>query len=268
MTSIEPLRITDSPLSRRNPTLKLVLLFIVSGAMLLVYDPFTPAVLYLAGVAAVLVWGRVPARTLAMLHLPFVGFGLGLLIVNALTRPGDALVDLPGLRVTAEGLSVGASLALRTLVIGILSIGFITSTDGVQLMTSLHQQARLSPRITYAVLAGYRMLQEMPQEWQIIRHAQAVRAPLRRNRRPSQGLRSPYWQAAFTLLVVSLRKGERMSQSLEARGLGLTPRTVWRPVLVRRLDWIMTVAVLIVLGSAFAVSASFGFLAGPDALFG
>lgn len=266
MSAIEPLRIAGSPLSRRNPTIKLALLFSVSLAMLLVYDPFTPAVLYLLALVAITVWGRIPARTLILLHVPFIGFGLGMLIVNALSRPGDVLLDFPGFRVTTQGLTIGASLALRTLVIGIMSIGFITSTDGVSLMTSLHQQARLGPRITYAVLAGYRMLQEMPREWQIIRQAQSVRSPLRRDGMPATGLRG-FGHAAFTLIVVSLRKGERMSQSLEARGLGLTPRTIWHPIHIHRTDWFMSTGVVAVLGAVFTISWCLGFFTGPSALF-
>ena len=136
---------------------------------------------------------------------------------------------MAGLQITAEGLAVGASLGLRSMVIGVLSIGFVASTDGVALMTSLHQHARLGVRMTYAVLAGYRMLQEMPAEWQTIRSAHQVRAPLRSNGRPRSGVLS-FGRSAFALLVVSLRKGERMAQSLESRGLGLGPRTTWRPV--------------------------------------
>lgn len=34
-----------SPLARRNPTVKLAMLFVVSGVLLAVLDPVTPAVL-------------------------------------------------------------------------------------------------------------------------------------------------------------------------------------------------------------------------------
>jgi energy-coupling factor transport system permease protein len=263
---IEPRRFTDSPLGRRNPTVKLTLLFLVSVAMLFVFDPVTPAVLYVVALAAVGAFARVPGRTLVLAHIPFVGFGFGLLVVNALSRPGTVVFEAAGLSVTAEGLAIGASLGLRSMVIGVLSIGFIASTDGVSLMTSLHQHAKLGVRPTYAVLAGYRMLQEMPQEWQTIRSAHSVRAPLRANGQPRAGLRG-FGQGAFSLLVVSLRKGERMAQSLESRGLGLSPRTTWRPVSLARADWYLAAAVLLVVALVFAGSAVLGVLEGYDALF-
>ncbi|MFH5821189.1 hypothetical protein [Georgenia sp. AZ-5] len=53
-------------------------------------------------------------------------------------------------------------------------------------MTSLHRNARLGARVTYAILAGIAGV-------------------------------------VFTLLVVSVRKGERMAQALESRGRGESP---------------------------------------------
>ncbi|WAP50800.1 energy-coupling factor transporter transmembrane component T [Arthrobacter sp. ATA002] len=252
-------------LARRNPTVKLALLFVVSLVLVFIFDPVTPAALYLVALAAIGSSTRLAVKTMALGHVPFLAFGLGILVVNALSRPGRVLWEAGPLRVTVEGLSVGGSLALRTLVIGVLAIGFIVSTDGVALMGSLHQHARLGSRITYAVLAGYRMLQEMPREWQTIRQAHAVRAPLRPDGSLPGGL-SAHGRAAYTLLVVSVRKGERMAQSLEARGLGLTPRTVWRKVPLLRADWLMAGAVILVLGGIAYLSHVLGFLEGYGAL--
>ena len=169
------------------------------------------------------------------------------------------------LRVTVEGVGVGAALGMRTLLIGVLAIAFLTSTDGVALMTSLHHNARLSARITYAVLAGYRMLEEMPREWQTIRQAHAVRSPRRSGGGLPRGAR-PLARAAFTLLVVSIRKGERMAVSLESRGLGLTPRSTWRPVQVQPADWAFAAVVLTVLVGVVYTSSALGFLDGWGAL--
>jgi energy-coupling factor transport system permease protein len=258
--------VAPSPLSRRNPTIKLALLFLVSLVLLFVFDPVTPGVLYLLGLAAVLGFARIPARTLLLAHLPFVGFALGILIVNALSRPGEVLVDFPPIRVTVEGLVVGSSLALRTMSIGILSIGFVATTEPVALMTSLNQHARLSARVTFAVLAGYRMLQQLPREWQVIRQAQSVRSPLRARGDTRFGVRA-FGRAAFALLVVSLRRGERMSQSLESRGLGMGERTVWRPVPLGAGDWLLLVGTLAVVALVMTVVGALGLGLGADVLF-
>lgn len=260
-------RAADSPLARRNPTVKLALVFAVSTVMLFVFDPFTPTALYLLALLGVLHFARLRPRALAVAHLPFAAFAVGLFVVNVLSRPGHVVWEAGLLRVTAEGASVGAALAMRTLLIGILSIGFLASTPAVALMTSLHQNLRLSARVTYAVLAGYRMLQEMPREWETIRHAHAVRAPLRSD---AMLPRSPRHLAGvvFTLLVVSVRKGERLAQSLESRGLGLSPRSTWRPVVIEPADWVLAAAVLTIVGAVLTVGAALGALEGLGALTG
>ncbi|MEJ5946573.1 energy-coupling factor transporter transmembrane component T [Pseudokineococcus basanitobsidens] len=254
-----------SALARRDPVVKLALVLAVSLAVLLVLDPVTPAVLYLLALGGVLVGARVSPRALAVAHVPFVAFALGQLLVNALSRPGTVLAEPGPLRVTADGLEVGTALALRTLLVGVLAIGFVTSTSPVRLMTSLQQNAHLNPRVTYAVLAGYRMLQEMPREWDVLRAAHAVRAPLRRDGTPTRSPRV-LLGTVFGLLVVSVRKGERMAQSLEQRGLGLAPRTTWRPSPLTRGDAVLSVLVLGVLGLVLRTSAAAGLLAGPGAL--
>lgn len=257
--------VADSPLARRDPTVKLAVLTLVSVTVLFVLDPVTPVVLYALALAAVALGARPSPRTMLLAHVPFVAFASGVLVVNALSRPGTVLWEAGVLRVTAEGVGVGTALAARTLLIGVLAIGFVLSTDPVTLMRSLHRNARLSERVTYAVLAGYRMLQEMPREWATIQAAHAVRAPVRRDGKPPRGVRH-LAGVVFSLLVVSVRKGERMAQALESRGLGLSPRTTWVPVTVGRSDVWFGIGVLAVLALVLAGSAVTGTLEGPGAL--
>jgi energy-coupling factor transport system permease protein len=262
----ESTRRLDSPLARRNPTVKLAVLFAVSAALLFVLDPVTLTVLYLTAVAAVVVSARIPIRTLALAQLPFVGFAFGVLVVNVLSRPGHVLWQEGLLRVTVEGIEIGAALAMRTLLTGFLSVAFVLSTDGVALMTSLHQQAKLNVRVTYAVLAGYRMLQQLGAEWSTIRHAQLVRAEYDHRGRPRHPVRR-FGAAAFALLIGSLRHAERLSQSLESRGLGLSPRTTWRPIVLGWPDAAFATGIIVCLILVLAISAAAGILKGPGGLF-
>jgi energy-coupling factor transporter transmembrane protein EcfT len=59
-----------------------------------------------------------------------------------------------------------------------------------------------------------------------------------------------------------------MSQALESRGLGLTPRTVWRPVPLTWADAAFAGGVLAVGAAVLLMSARWGVLAGPEMLFG
>lgn len=250
----------DSLLHRRNPTVKLAVSFAVSLVLLVPVDPWTPGVLLLAALPAASLAGRLgvraPLRALAL----FTPFALSVLAVNAVTRPGDVVVRVLGLDVTDTGLSVGASLALRTLLVGLLSVAFTLTTDAGRLMTSLHQHARLGPRATFAVLAGYRVLEQLPERWLTVRRAHAVRLPGRRPGTPLPRDAGSLARAAFTVLVVSLRQGERLAIALEQRGLGSGPRTVARPVPLDRRDALLAVVVLGVVGLVMLASWRTGVL--------
>lgn len=242
-------------LAARNPTVKLALLLAVSVATLFLLDPPTLAALYLAGLLAARFGAGVRGRTLLLAQVPFWTFALGVLLVNALSRPGTAVLLAGPLRVTHEGLVVGAGLALRGLVIGVGTVAFLASTPPRDLMVSLTQHARVSPRYAYALLAGHRMLGGLPREWATIRAAQLVRAPLGRDGRPRSGPRA-LARSAFALLVACVRSADRVALALESRGLSGAARTVWRPVPLGRRDaWLVAgvagvVAVVVLLGAA------------------
>src|SRR5699024_310549 len=154
---------------------------------------------------------------------------------------------------------------MRTLLLGISSAPCVRPSAGARLMTSMHQHLRLSGRFAYAVLAGYRLLEQLPQTWATIRAAQAVRDPWRRGRGPSVAPRA-LGRAAFTLLVTSLRRGERMSIALETRGLRARPRTIAAPSNLTRAD--LLVSVIALAGTAVVLLGSWqlGTLRGLGAL--
>lgn len=236
---------TASPLARRNPTVKFALLAIVSIGVLVLFDPLPVLALYALATIAALTAARVPLRTFVLAQLPFVAFAIGIVSVNALSRPGTEIwPDLP-VRITVEGLTVGAALALRAMLIGVLTIAALVSTPPRDLLVSLMMHARLSPRYAYAILAGHRMLGAMPERWATIRAAQSVRAPLRRDGTPRFGV-VDFARAAFALLVASIRSSERIALALESRGLGDGPRTVWKPVPIGGRDAVLVVGVLAV----------------------
>jgi len=216
-------------LGQRNPTVKVAVLFAASSALLFLWDPVPIVVLYALALVGVRFGARVPWQTVLLAQVPFLLFGVGLVSVNALSRPGRPLLPDVPVHITVEGLAIGIALALRAMVIGVLTIGFLATTPPRELMVSLVQHARLSPRYAYAILAGHRMLQAMPERWATIRAAQAVRASIGRNGRPRFGL-GDFGRAAFALLVVSIRSSERIALALESRGLGEGPRTIWRSV--------------------------------------
>lgn len=215
-------------LTRWNPSVKLISLFVLSVSLLFIWEPVRPALLWAALVIVALTIGNVPVKWLAMAHIPFIAFGFGLFLVNVLTRDQD-------------GVLIGAALAGRTLVIGVASILFLTSTAPVELMRSLNQNLKLPASITFAILAGYQLLLSLPREWQTIRAAQLMRtdgAALNRHGKPKLKVKEAM-RLVFTVLIVALRRSERIATSLESRGFGLKPRSVYRPIHVGATDIVL-----------------------------
>lgn len=256
-----------SLLERVDPAVKLVVFLVASLPLFVVFDPVTPTVLYVLALFGVVTADRIRPRLLVMGQVPFALFAFSLLAVNAVTRGGRLVGRVGPLSVTSDGLAIGASLAMRTLAIGVCALGFIGSTDPARLLISLHQFLRVPVRATYALLAAYRLLGDLTREWTSIRQAQAMRRPARTTRRIPRSPRAMA-QASFALLVSALRRGERVAIALEQRGVGALPRTIWRPARLSRTDLWFSLAVGTAVAAAFAVTIqlgvfrSFGALAG------
>lgn len=229
-----------------NPSVKLVVLTTISLGLLLILDPLTPALAY--GGLLALWWldSTVPPRTLLVGQLPFAGFALSVLLVNVLARSED-------------GLAVGASLAIRTMVVGLGVILMIRTTEPAMLLDSMRQNLRLGDKVCFAVLAGYRLLADLPAQWQTLLRAHRVRGMQRLTP-------AVFGRSALSLMAISIRRGERMSITMQIRGLGGGPRTTWRPQRVGRADVVWALLVLGTFAGIIGAGAAFGYLRGPGAL--
>lgn len=234
---------TGPVLGRCDPTVLLATVVLVPLVLLRVYQPVPLAVLWVGAVVAVVLGARVPPLRLLLAQLPFVSFGLSLVMVNAVTRDGAVLAAWGPFEATDLGLQTGLALAVRTLLVGVCATGFLAVTDPGRLLVSLHQVGHLPVRVTYALLAAHRLLDDLPAEWTTIRRAHAVREPVRRLSRSPRALA----RVAFVLLVTSIRRAERVAISLESRGLGALAsgdRTAWHPAAVTWRDAVLLAVVV------------------------
>jgi len=241
-------------LSRRNPTVLLGLLTALSIVCIALTDPVPLAALYVLLTAATLAGCRIRPLALLRAQVPFVVFALGVFAVNVLSRPGhEPWPELP-VRITQEGIVLGTALALRALVIGLGALAVARATDPRRTMVSLQQHARLPARYAYALLAGRRLLDDLPSRWETITRAHRARLPVRMDGTVGR-LRPRHLVAcAFALLVDAIRSAERLAFALESRGLGEGPRTIWRPVPCGRADLLLVVVVATVVGAVLVLS--------------
>ncbi|MCL3862561.1 energy-coupling factor transporter transmembrane protein EcfT [Actinotalea sp. K2] len=238
-------------LRRCDPTVLLVVVVGVPLVLLRVYEPAPLLALWACAVVGVVLAARVPVRRLLLAQLPFVSFALSLVMVNAVTRSGgDAVVVAAWgpVEVTDLGLRTGFALGVRTLLVGVCAVGFLATAEPSRLLTSLHQVGRLPVRVTSALLAAHRLLDDLPAEWVAVRRAHAVREPVARQDGRRRLSTSPrvLGRVAFVLLATSIRRAERVAISLESRGLGALrrgERTVWRPAGVGAPDVVLVAVV-------------------------
>src|SRR5699024_3341049 len=222
------------------------LLTALSIACIALTDPAPLAVLYvLLGAGAMLGCRLGPVRMLRA-QLPFLAFAGGIFTVNVLSRPGhEPWPELP-VRITEEGIVLGAALALRALVIGLGAVVVARAADPRRTVVSLQQHARLPARYAYALLAGRRVLDDLPQQWETITRAHRVRLPLTSQGQVARLRARDRVRCAFSLLVDAVRRADRIAFALESRGLGERPRTLWRPVPLGAADALLALGVAVV----------------------
>lgn len=230
-------------LARRNPTVLLGLLTALSIVGVALTDPAPLLCLYLLLGLAAMVGGRIGPVALLRAQLPIAVFALGVFTVNVLSRPGhEPWPELP-LRITEEGIVLGTALALRALLIGLGALTVARATGPRETMVSLYQHARLPARYAYALLAGRRLLDDLPRRWEAIIRAHRLRLPLAADGGVPRLRPRALLGCAFALLVDALRSAELLAFALEIRGLGDGPRTCWRPVALGGVDAVLVLGV-------------------------
>ena len=249
-----------SYLGRRNPTIKLLALFVVIGALTAVFDPWTPAVFLGVALGVGRLAGGIPLRRLLRVLAVFLPALLGILLANLLFNRLNAasppLFSLGPLDVTEPALRTAGSLGFRLLAFASLSAVFVMTTEPNDLILSLIHQLRLNYRVAFATMVGYRMLPLLRSELETIRVAHRVRGV--DEPRGPLGLWRRSVRYALPLLTGAVRRGARVALAMDARAFGAFPeRTYRRRMRVTPADWGFLAAV---------VAATLGLVAGLLAL--
>ena len=253
-TALDPPARPRAPLARRDPTVLLGLLTALSIVCITLTDPAPLLVLYALLAAGTMLGLRLGPLALARAQAPFVLFAAGVFMVNVLSRPGDEpWPDLP-VRVTSEGIVLGAALALRALVIGLGAVAVVRASDPGRTMTSLRTHARLPARIALALLAGQRLLEDLPRRWATITRAHRLRRPPSADGTPARLGPRAMARCAFALLVDAIRSSTRIAFALESRGLGTGERTQWRTAALTRTDGALVVGVVLAVAAVLVLA--------------
>jgi len=242
-------RVAASPLGRANPlgTLAVALAWLL--ALATTTDPRPPLLVAVLAVAVTLVLGRVPpadlARGLAPLWLAALSVGL----FNALLSPANGdptatvVLALGPVSVTEPALQAGLALGLRVVAIVAIGVGWGRVTDPTHLTDALVQQGRLPERFAYGALAALQAIPWLAEDLVALREARRMR-----------GLRASWHPRILVgLLVLAIRRGDRLAVAMDARAFAAPGRTRYREVRWAALDTLVLVAGLGVLAAIVAL---------------
>ena len=229
-----------SPLAK----LAVALLWLVGLATTLDVRP--PLVLAGAALLAGLAVGRLSLRELGLALTPLWLAAAGILVFNALFSAANAdplaavALQWGPLRLTEPAVAGAVGIGLRVVAIGAIGAVFGLTTDPTRLVDALVQQARLPERFAYAALAAYGAIPRFASDLATLRQSRRIR-----------GLRGEWHpRVLFGLLVLAIRRADRMAIAMDARGFGSGPRSRYREVRWSAADAVVLVAGGVVLGVA------------------
>jgi len=235
-----------SLLGRTSPLTKLAIAVAWLAGLAATTQPWPPIAIAMIALAAGVVLGDVPPRTLARALAPLWIVALVVMVSNTVFGAANPdptateLLRLGPLRITEQALATAIGLGLRVVAIASVGAVFALTTDSTRLVDALVQQARMPERFAYGALAAYQAVPRFAEDLATIRQARRIR-----------GLRASWHpQVLIGLLVLAIRHGDRMALAMDARAFGSGPRTAYRVVRWTGLDALVAIGSVIALAGA------------------
>jgi energy-coupling factor transport system permease protein len=246
--------IRPSVVARLNPVAKLAVALIVSCALLLSID-WVSAGVALALEAVLLLWCGLGARQFWLRTAP-VWIAAPMASITTILYGEDSgaqLWQFGFISVTEGSALLGLAIGLRVLAIGLPGIVLLATTDPTDLADGLAQVLRLPARFVLGGLAGLRLVGMFIEDWHSLTLARRARGV--GDGGGVRGAARRFFGPAFSLLVISVRRGSKLATAMEARGFGSdAPRTWARPSRIRAADVVLVGIGFAIAGSAIAVA--------------
>jgi len=218
--------IRSSRIAGISPVAKLGAALLISLTLVLTIDWVSASVALLLE-AMLLPFAGVPARQFWLRTAPVWVAAAAAAIATALygADSGAVLWRLGPVTVTQGSLSLAGAIALRVLAIGIPGVILFATSDPTDLADGLAQLVHLPARFVLGALAALRLLGLFIDDWRALGQARRARGvgdgggPL--------GAVHRLGSRSFALLVLSLRRGNKLATAMEAKGFGGTMRRTW-----------------------------------------
>lgn len=164
-------------------------------------------------------------------------------------------------RISDGSLLLAGATFLRVLAIALPSVVLFVTVDPTDLADGLAQVLRLPARFVLGALAGLRMVGLFLDDWRALELARRARGVADRGRiRRFLGM-------AFALLVLSIRRGAKLSTAMEARGFGADAQRSWaRESRFGAREWMLLAIGALISAVSIAAALALGtwnFILGP-----
>ena len=236
-------RVAASVLGRANPLATLGIAIAWLLALASTTDVRPPLLVTAVAIAGALALGRVPLADLARGLAPLWVAALSVGFFNAVLSPANAdpastvVLALGPLGLTAPALAAGVALGLRVVAIVAVGVAWGRVTDPTHLTDALVQQGHLPERFAYGALAALQAIPWLAEDLVALREARRMR-----------GLRASWHPRILVgLLVLAIRRGDRLAVAMDARGFAAPGRTRFREVHWAALDTVVVLAGVAVL---------------------
>ncbi|MGF2614543.1 energy-coupling factor transporter transmembrane protein EcfT [Rossellomorea vietnamensis] len=225
-----------------NPAIKALTVIVCILILSIFFDPVTPLISITFTILVTLLLGKVSWKRWLLLFSPFLFFAIVYIWSSmwfAEVEAGDTILWQWGfLTMTDSGLETAISLGLRVLSFSVLSLLFVLTTKPVDFILSLMQQCKLPPKLAYGIMAGYRFLPLIREEFSIIRSAHRIRGVKQKTASLPERIRN-LKRYIIPLLAGAIRKAERTALAMESKGFtGEGDRTFYRRFHVSGKDWL------------------------------
>lgn len=250
----------QSLLGRANAGVTMLMTFALTVALLLVKDWVSAGSIFVLEMLAVAIAGINPLKLLGRFWPVLIGALLsGWSTALLVEKTGTMIFDIGFMSVSTGSLLTGFALALRGLALVVPGLLLLATTDPTHMADSLAQTAKLPSRFVLSALAALRLVGLMASEWNVLGQARRARG-LGSHDTLLQRLKTMMGQT-FALLVQAIRRGTRLSITMEARGFGSGKKRTWARVpRYSLLDLWFSLAVLAIVAAGYGLAAWTGTL--------
>ena len=255
----------DSIIHRINPAVKLSLIFILMLVVTFVYDPYTPFIFSVLAFIQITVLARIPFKQVMKMILPLALILAGITITSiisfntGLEEAPKIILTLGKIEISVNSIKFGLTIGFRILCFLLYSLLFVATTDPTDFIISLIVQLKLSPKIGFGTLAGYRFVPLLSTEYQNIYEAHKVRGMKERSGAIAKIKR--FKKFAVPLMVTAARKAQRVAIAMDSKGFYAYPeRTYLRDIRIRKIDIMYIIIFILICVIIFITLARLGVL--------